>query len=68
MKRAGLSVPLERTVKPFHTLCQQGLLKGNHAKPRPQELNSQPGLEAIQGATNNGNIIICSQTHLYSIV
>lgn len=50
------------------TLCaEQGLLKQDPVKPSPQELDSQPGLEAIQGVTNNGNIIICCQTHLHSI-
>lgn len=51
----------------FTLSIEQDLLKGDPAKPSPQELNSQPGSEAIQGVTNNGNIIICSQTHLHSI-
>lgn len=46
----------------------RGLVKGDPANPGPQELNSQRGFEAIQGVTNNGIIIICSQTHLYSVL
>ena len=51
----------------FALCAEQVLLRIDPAKPSPQELNSQLGSESIQGVTNNGKIIICSQTHLHSV-